>query len=211
MFRRNKEIKESEPVIKSEVTKSEVTKSEIEEKFLWMSGFVLLDAKPTKYEVGNTYGEEHEFTIHENLQSIFSRINDLSIIKGIEIYEVKGYVKAPSYNPYFFINPFTEFKHLATKITIQKELKWKDLKDIIIKLFPMIETKDEYEQAKEVGYTEFAKNKFSNKAIKLGHSETFAMVAFPKQREKEKEIYNRMVALNEEGLSKDMVAYLLLS
>lgn len=49
------------------------------------------------------------------------------------------------------------------------------------------------------------------KAIEFGHSETFATVALPRQAGKDKVVYDRMIALNMDGVSKDMIAYLLLT
>lgn len=96
---------------------------------------------------------------------------------------------------------------LTESIDMGRKLEWDEIKGEISNYFSMIENEDEYKNAVRLGYEVFAREKFSKKAMELGHSETFAKVVY--QRKNDKELYDKMIALNEEGISKDMIAYLM--
>lgn len=191
---------------KNIVKKSIIEDEKLEIEYEWKNGYVLLNTKTEKYEAGNSYKEEDRtYQLYSDLGKLFY---EQFPIKDKNVFEVKGLIERAktSYFPYPCMRLYTS----VNQIIIQKQLSWGDMKVAMCLQFPMIESKEEYEEAQNTGYFEFSRRKFVEKAIELGHSKTFAMVVHPRENQKDKNVYDKMIALNEEGISKDMIAYLLL-
>lgn len=107
-------------------------------------------------------------------------------------------------------NRFIDGSRRTKSITLGRKLEWDEIKNDIFQYFSMIENKKEYKEAIKLGYEVFARKKFTLKAIELGHSEIFAKVAY-RRRLNDRELYDKMIALNKEGVSKDLIAYLMLA
>lgn len=164
-----------------------------EKKYRKEEGFIICLGNQS-YEIGQEYEFSH--SIYNTIYTLLYTNQSLNI----KIYKVSAFVETN----YFSLSNMTE------KFTVLKELEWKDIEKDVYLVFPMIENEQEYRIAKEKGYYKFAISKFVQKAIELGHSEALATVVFPKEPIQGRAMYDKMVALNKENISKDMLVYLLL-
>lgn len=133
---------------------------------------------------------------------------------------INNYYEFNGYNRYFKVKAlvplddsrYEESKYAAKKIVFLEEVGYDKLEKYIKDECPLVDSEDDWNKCKEIGYEEYAKNIFVNSMRKLGYSKAFIEILAKENDESSmKEIIDRAKALKAENISKDLSVYLLIS
>lgn len=108
----------------------------------------------------------------------------------------------------------TDSKMVAKQIVFLEEVNFEHeiMKDTINRISPLVKTKEDYNYYNEKGKMKFHEYKFKNTMEKLGFSKAYSQVKFDDLIKKKESIHNfinTVKAYVEEGISKDLMIYLL--
>ena len=139
----------------------------------------------------------HEI-VYSGLESIF-RVYGQTFLK-LNFYEVEALCDVDHNATVIFDSFFSK------DIKVIKKLSWTNLNEFIMTNFSSIESMEDFEKAKKVGYDRFAFLKYCNLAKELGYTEEFARITF---KAGIKQI-NLLKDLAKENVSKETMILLLI-
>ena len=188
---------------------------EVESEYIYRQGFIIVgdDEKFKPYQTikpKDIYpNETYDFIIvykvleyaKEQIRSLLVRPEDFIFSEGLTIYSVFMKCKKAYYEDrrYFDFVPAYEARIIDT---VSDEIIFETTKD----KYDMIETVDEFKEAKKIGsYDEFCRKKYMKLAIDLGYSEEFAKLTYkPSIKQME-----RLKDATKEGMPKNEIIMLL--
>lgn len=222
-------ITNKKTIITKEVLEDAIDKlKEIaEEEWVWIEGYKGTDknirCRDYQFNLGEKHVHEGEvelcgsgFHFCTKLEHVFSYYN---IRFGHRFFKVKALVKKNYFsegsfaeNDYVYgYGMIKDSKVTAKEIILTEELTYDDLKERIKQYLPMIEDSHEYYKYLQYGdYDTFCYKKFTHKMVNYGFGELYANVV-----KEDLDIDNiakyltRAEAYYKEGISKDMMVYLL--
>lgn len=212
------------------IPKPEETKTEEpKEEWIWVEGYKGVDENMQgyggyQYELGVEYSIDGEIEVCKNGFHFSKNLTDAFYYKDClkhRFFKVKGLVKASDAALYgkreyipdvYGMRPYDIINKLAAKkiILIEEITDSKEVLSRIQMQYPDVETFDDVEKARPLGYDKFVKMKYREKLSKY-FSELFVELFIEKfdisilpRRAKE------IIAYMEEGVSKDVAIYLLM-
>lgn len=219
-------VQELDPTINE--PKEEETKEE--PKYIWVEGYkgVSQDLKGYngfQYELNTEYSCDGEPIICENGFHLSLNLYDASTYKNImedRFFKVRALVRENDYLQYGKTVPeyfagftlrFVEIdKLVAKKIILLEEISTDQIYEQLKDRYKILKflTKEEFLQIKEnkISISKICENRLKNK----GYSDTFSILLLKENPKMDDmiDIVYKAIALNDEGLSPDMRAYLLL-
>lgn len=202
---------------------------EPKEEWIWVEGYKGVDENMKGYgdyqfELGVEYSIDGKIEVCKNGFHFSKNLTDAFFYKDClkhRFFKVKGLVKASDaalygkgeYAPDVYgLRPYNIINKLAAKkiILIEEITDSKEVLSSIQMQYPEVETFDDVEKARPLGYDKFVKMKYREKLSKY-FSELFVELFIEKfdisilpRRAKE------IIAYMEEGVSKDVAIYLLM-
>lgn len=129
-----------------------------------------------------------------------------AIENGNRFFKVKALVYKDDFHPEW------EEKFAAKKIILTEELTFEDLKKYIQERMDFVETEDDWKKIQEIGYEDFRRNIFVNDMKTYGYGETFINVLYDNNGyDNLSELLKKAKAFYEEGISKEMSVYFLMT
>ena len=201
-------------------------------KWEWVEGYKGTDSdmicKGFKFELNKRYVHEEKimlcnsgFHFCKTLKNVFNyypiknkgRYFKVKALVNMELMEEQRKTLTKIYGERYGISYINGDKLVAKEIFFIEEVSDEELLPYIKEQFSYVETVDDWNLVKKIGYESFKRNWFMNQMKDSGFGETFLCILYDniKNTGLVRETINYAKALKEENVSKDMAVYLMMS